>query len=177
MVVGWWWLWDDGHSNNFSDGMVERCNRTIEALLATTVRDDQRDWDLRLPFVMAAYRATEHDTTGASPNAMMLGRETCAPLSLLYPREDMDWQPDDAAYVDRLQYAMAQTHALARRKLGKLVARQRRNYDVRAEAQPLEVGDSVYYYLPVKKVGITPKLQSYWTGPWVVTREVGGPIY
>ena len=41
----------------------------------------------------------------------------------------------------------------------------------------MEVGDSVYYYLPVKKVGITPKLQSYWTGPWVVTKEIGGPIY
>jgi transposase InsO family protein len=28
-----------------SDGMVERANRTIEALLATVVQKDQRDWD------------------------------------------------------------------------------------------------------------------------------------
>ena len=70
-----------------SDGMVERANRTIEMLLATTVSKDQQDWDRQLPFVMAAYRASVNSTTGVSPNRMMLGREANTPLSLLYPME------------------------------------------------------------------------------------------
>ena len=44
--------------NPKSDGMVERCNRTIEALLATVVCEEQTDWDRHFPFIMAAYRAT-----------------------------------------------------------------------------------------------------------------------
>jgi transposase InsO family protein len=67
-----------------SDGMVERFNRTLETMLSAYVSDNHKDWDRQLPYVMMAYRATAHETTGFSPNMLMLGRETSTPLDLVY---------------------------------------------------------------------------------------------
>jgi len=43
----------------------------------------QRDWDECLAAVMAAYRATPHESTGYSPNRLFLGREVRMPLDLV----------------------------------------------------------------------------------------------
>ena len=45
---------------------------------------NQRDWDVRLPFAMAAYRATGHEATGYSPNMLTLGHEARAPVDIVY---------------------------------------------------------------------------------------------
>ena len=37
-----------------------------------------------MPYVMMAYRATEQETTGMSPNMLMLGRETTIPLDFMF---------------------------------------------------------------------------------------------
>ena len=50
-----------------SDGMVDRFNRTLEAMLSKFVDENQKDWDLYLPLVMMAYRSSEHESTGFSP--------------------------------------------------------------------------------------------------------------
>ena len=41
-----------------SMNQVERLHRTINTILGKTVSEHQRDWDTRLPFAMAAYRAS-----------------------------------------------------------------------------------------------------------------------
>ena len=89
---------------------------------------------------MAAYRATKYASTGESPNAMMLGRETATPLSLVYPQDGIHRPDDEWGYVAELQYLMAQTHDLTRRQLGKAVKRQTRNYDKQAELEVIPVG-------------------------------------
>ena len=67
-----------------SNGLVERFNRTLLNMLTKFVSSDQRDWDQKLPLLMLAYRSSEHESTGYSPNKMMLGRETELPADLLY---------------------------------------------------------------------------------------------
>ena len=67
-----------------SDGMVERFNRTLCAMLSTFVEENHRNWDSLLPYVMMAYRCTEHETTGMTPNMLMLGRETSTPLDICF---------------------------------------------------------------------------------------------
>ena len=42
-----------------------------------------RDWDVLLPYAMAAYRSFAHDTTDKTPNRLMLGREVATPATLL----------------------------------------------------------------------------------------------
>ena len=67
-----------------SDGMVERFNKTLAAMLSNYVNDNHRDWDESIPFVMMAYRASQHESTGFTPNMLMLGRESTTPLDIVY---------------------------------------------------------------------------------------------
>ncbi|KAK3083081.1 hypothetical protein FSP39_013432 [Pinctada imbricata] len=67
-----------------SDGMVERFNKTMMSMLKTLVDDNQRNWDILLPYVIMAYRSVEHESTGCSPNYLMLGREVATPLDIAY---------------------------------------------------------------------------------------------
>jgi len=48
-------------------------------MLAKVIDDRQRDWDEHVPFVMMAYRATQHSSTGFTPNRLFLGRENKVP--------------------------------------------------------------------------------------------------
>ena len=56
-----------------SDGMVERYNKTLVKLLSAFVNQERTDWDQLLPYFMMAYRSSEHEITGFTPNYMMLG--------------------------------------------------------------------------------------------------------
>ena len=87
--------------NPQSDGMVERFNRTLTTMLSNFVNDNHSDWDEYLSYVMMAYRSTTHETTGFSPNSLMLGREVCTPLDVMYkvpssirpvPQNEWVWQ-------------------------------------------------------------------------------------
>ena len=141
--------------------MIELANRTIEMLLATMVAKDQRDWDTKLPYVMAAYRSSAHASTNVSPNMMMLGRETTAPLGLLYPQEG---PPTDLqGYVAEMQLNMATAYEYARGTLGRSVERQRRNYDARAGSAEIEEGATVYYFHPSRSWEYHPSCSR--TGP------------
>jgi len=63
-------------------------HRTINAVLAKTVDEHQRDWDSQLPFAMAAYRASGHEDTDYSLNFLVLGYEVQVPMDLKYGAPD-----------------------------------------------------------------------------------------
>ena len=54
-------------------------------MLSNFVNENHTDWDDQVPYVMAAYRATEHKSTACTPNLdlLMLNRETTCPLDLI----------------------------------------------------------------------------------------------
>ena len=65
------------------NGCVERWHATMNSLLAKTVQTHQRDWPQRLPYAVAAYNSTVHNSTGFSPNFLMFGRELAAPVDIV----------------------------------------------------------------------------------------------
>ncbi|XP_061183319.1 uncharacterized protein LOC133191588 [Saccostrea echinata] len=76
---------DSHHALSFqSDGMIERFNKTLVTMLSAFANEHHSDWDIYLPYVMMAYRASVHETTGFTPNYLMLGREVSAPLDIMY---------------------------------------------------------------------------------------------
>ena len=58
-----------------TNGQVERFHRTLNSMLAKVVADNQRNSDTCVPYVMAAYRSTKHESTGFTPNQLFLGRD------------------------------------------------------------------------------------------------------
>ena len=55
------------------DGMTERFNRTLVTMLSMFVDENKTDWDDHLPYVMAAYRATQHKRPGVTVMSFICG--------------------------------------------------------------------------------------------------------
>ena len=66
-----------------SDGLVERFNRALKQMLRIFAAENTKDWDDHLPFLLMAYRATQHKSTGCTPNLLFLQREISCPLDLM----------------------------------------------------------------------------------------------
>ena len=76
-----------------TDGLVERFNRTLTAMLAKTAEKGGKDWDLRLPYVLIAYRASQQQSTRESPFYLLYGRDPRLPNeSMLCPDSQYTWR-------------------------------------------------------------------------------------
>ena len=115
-------------------------------MLGKVVSESQRDWDIKVPAVMAAYRATVHEATGYSPNFLMFGSELRAPIDLVLegPGDVEYTSPDE--FVEAVRLAQREAYALARDQLGKRAERNKHSYDLRARPAHFEVGGWVWYY-------------------------------
>ena len=69
------------------DGMVERLNRTLKAMLRKHASQFGTQWDVYLPGVVWAYRNTIHESTGEKPSFFLFGIDLRTPseASLLPP--------------------------------------------------------------------------------------------
>lgn len=153
-----------------SDGQVERVNRTILKMLRSVVEsDDANNWDEILPFLLSAYRATEHKSTGCTPNRLFLGRESHLPLDVLAPTPPREYKVYyHAEYAQGIHDIMSKAHHIARENLEKSALRTKEYYDRQSSTWKPKVGEWVWYYYPpaAKKT----KLSVPWRGPYVVTK-------
>ena len=159
-----------------SDGQVERFNRTLVEMLRGKIKEDQKDWDLQLPACMMAYRGAVHESTGVSPNLLMLGRELEVPLDVI-TEAPPDASPLKIDYAQAVQKRLASAHDLARRHLNKAAMRQKRNYDKRLAGRPFSTGDSVWLHNVKRKRGRNPKLDCPWEGPYLVISVLSDVVY
>ena len=67
-----------------NDGLVERFNRTLLAMLAMFVSREHDNWDDLLPFMMLAYNTTVHTSTGFTPHRLVFGEECNLPENLVH---------------------------------------------------------------------------------------------
>jgi hypothetical protein len=90
--------------------------RVIRAYL----KGEQNDWDLHLGCLTSAYRSSESESTGLTPNMLMLGREVRTPLELLFGcREEVFVSYGD--YVAGLRTRLQVAHEICQRYLGRLL--------------------------------------------------------
>ena len=62
-----------------TDGLVERFNKTLKAMLRKIATDEGCSWDKMLPYVLFAYREVPQASTGFSPFELLYGREVKGP--------------------------------------------------------------------------------------------------
>ena len=161
--------------NPKSDGMIERFNRTLATMLSMFVDENKTDWDDHLPYVMAAYRATQHKSTGVTPNLLMLNRELNFPLDLMVgdpPNQKTEECP--IKYVEWIRHAMTEAFVFTHGQLGVAAKRQKSNYDRGLKPREFSVGSWVWRWYPPL---INQKLGLGWIGPYLVIQRLSYLTY
>jgi len=154
-----------------STNQVDRFHRTMNSILAKTVSDHQKDWDTRLPFAMAAYRATQHDATGYLPNFLVLGRETRAPPDLVYGAPDEEPTETYDRYVEDMRDRAVQSFHEVRVSLQKSANRNKKYYDLGLKQEKFEAGQWVLYFNPRKLRGKQMKWVRQFEGPFFIVSK------
>ncbi|KAK3090267.1 hypothetical protein FSP39_010526 [Pinctada imbricata] len=155
----------------YSDGMVERFNRSLQTMLSSFVNDNRNDWDEHLPYVLMGYRASVHESTKCSPNLLMFGREVQFPLdvSVGYP----PCSPEPVCptfYVEWLKQAMRNAHQFAFEHLKVAATRQKKYYDRGLKPRTYKIGQWVWRWYPPTA---NKNLDQGWTGPYLVIKKMG----
>jgi hypothetical protein len=154
-----------------SNGQVERCNRTLLQMIRCYVEGNVRYWDRDLPILVMALHATENQSTGFTPNMIMLGKEVITPAEVIMGIADVNQQQYEAPkWIQHLQEVLRKTHALARNMLQAKQRRQKNLYDLRVAEKHYNVGDVLYMRDDSSKVGESKKLRSPWKGPYLVVK-------
>ena len=151
-----------------SDGLVERFNRTLLAMLAMFVSQEHDNWDDLLPFMMLAYNTTVHMTTGFTPYRLVFGDGCNLPGNLVHRELRPDPPPGDpGTYASWVQQALYESYDEVRAQQQRATHRQKRNYDSKAVARAFPIGCwTLRYYPPARK----NKLCSPWIGPYKIVR-------
>ena len=159
--------------NPKSDGLVERCNRTLKQMLTMLVDETQTNWDDHVPYVLMAYRASVHDSTKCTPNLLMLNRETNLPVDLMCGSPPETPQCP-VAYVEWVQCAMDHAFEFARRNLHASTERHKTLYDQNSGSPKFTRRQSVWRYYPPKA---RQKFGHKWEGPYLVIQKVSDLCY
>ena len=162
-----------------SNGVVERFNSTLVNMIASYVSKNQKDWDVNLPLLTAAYRCCDHASTGYTPNMLMLGREVFLPVQIalgsLHPHQDPVGTNE---YVSDLRDKMSVVFSHVREHLQKAQILQKKDYDSRIALKTYKVGDAVYVLDSTKQIGLSPKLKlDRWKGPCVIIRKISDLLF
>jgi len=161
-----------------SNGLAEKTNGTAESMIMCLIREERKEWDTILPFVMAAYRATPHSTTGFTPNMMVHGRESNLPCDIMYGNTTLNTGPPEyqcyCEYVSQLRHEMIRSHEIARRNAKVAAVRQKRVHDENTAPRKFRLGDVVWFF--EKRLSSRPLCMG-WTGKFVITDQPGSAVY
>eukprot|EP00731_Ephydatia_muelleri_P013115 Em0007g425a len=159
-----------------SDGLVERFNRTMLAMLASTVEEDPSNWEQHLRKVCMAYNTSVQPSTGYTPFYLMFGRLARLPVDIMYgscPTEPV--LPHQ--YVKTLKDTLESAYTKARKHMHATAMRSEELYNRRVHGQEYEVGDLVWLNNPVVPRGRSRKLHCPWTGPFKIIKKLSSVVY
>ncbi|UYV74972.1 K02A2.6-like [Cordylochernes scorpioides] len=159
-----------------SDGMDERFNKAMKEHLSKVVEQHKRDWDVRLPPFLMAYRAAIHEITGQTPAKIMFERELRLPCDLEFgsPEEP---PAEVAGYVNNLRGLLLETHELVGTKIRTASHRMKTRYDQRANHDGFRQNDLVWLFHPERKKGLSPGLMPVWEGPYKIIKRINDLVY
>ena len=115
-----------------TDGLVERFNQTLTDMLAKTVEQDGKNWDVRLPYVLFAHRTSPQESTKESPFYLLYGRDPQLPTGI-----DMSCTPATRAlinidnYKEEVTRNMQEAWTLAKKKIKTSQKKQKFYYNRR----------------------------------------------
>ena len=159
-----------------SDGLVERFNRTLIDMLATTVGDHPREWERHLSKLCMAYNTSVHSSTGFTPFYLMFGRQAKLPIDIVYGNPFPE-SISIGQYVTDLRKSFQEAYQNVRARTNAVTQRQKELYDRKAHGDMFEAGDLVWLHNPAVPRGRSRKLHCPWTGPFTVVKRLSDVVY
>ena len=158
-----------------SDGLIERFNRTLLSMLASSGAQFSPDWEDYLRPLCMAYNSSVNPTTGYTPFFLMFGRQVRMPIDVLYgqPSESQSSPEYAAALRSRLELAFK----YVRQRMRHHLQRQKEFYDKKVHGEPYSEGSLVWLCSPVVNKNAGRKLHLPWTGPYKIVRRISPVTY
>ncbi|CAH2223132.1 NYNRIN [Pelobates cultripes] len=157
-----------------SSGGVERYNQSIVNILKKYVKESGKDWDIKLPLVLMAIRATPSIATKLSPFELMTGRKMVLPQHLLY--RTLDHNLINAAtthqYIKDLRKHLQHAFAFAQKNLEKAATGVKTYYDLKTTKKEYEITDQVYLYNFARNQVKENTFLPSWKGPYVIIDKI-----
>ena len=158
-----------------TDGLVERFNQTLKAMLRKTAKEEGKDWDRLVPYLLFAYREVPQASTGFSPFELLYGRPVRELLDILRETWEASPKTDESvvSYILSIQEKLAKLSELVQQNLQRAQKDQKTWYDRHARNREFKSGDEVLVLLPTS----TSKLLAEWQGPYSIIKPVGKVTY
>ena len=155
-----------------TNGLCERFNQTLKALLRARVNKDQDNWDEELPNVLLSYRIAKQETTGISPFELLYGRQARLSFSAC-PSDGLSIPTHGPGkYLENLRVRQEELRTAVSTRLEKAQERQKRGYDTRyksVKADEFQVGDLV-----LLKDHRARGLSQNYKGPFQIVKVMNG---
>ena len=170
-----------------TNGLDERWNQTLQTALRKVIDPTtQDDWDTHLDPIMAAHRASKHESTGMSPYFMVYHKEPLLPVDV-QNRVNGDIQEDskpvfhDTDVFTRYARAMIgvkeQIADTASQNIEKAQDRQKKNFDKRHLIPHFEIGTEILLKNLTRNGRMGGKMDSHYTGPYTIVDDLGHGVY
>lgn len=154
-----------------TDGLVERFNKTLKAMLRKSIERDGCNWDQLLPYLMSAIREVPHASTGFSSFELLYSHKPRGLLDLA--KEAWEKQPCPhrtvIEHVEAMKHRVATIYPIVREHMEKAQKEQQASYN-QPEFQP---GDRVVVLVPT----VECKFLATWQGPYEIIERVGEVNY
>jgi hypothetical protein len=111
-----------------------------------------------------------------TPNMLMFGREIQLPVDLICSDVLPGEKKEAHAYVLDLERRIEMAHEKAKRHLKKAACYQRSHYDHKVTEGRYEVGGAVMMKVNTRQVGLSPKLQPKYDGPYLITKTLSDVV-
>ena len=150
------------------DGLVERQNRTLQAIITNFVSEHSLDWNKWLDQAVFAYNTSVHESTGKSPYEMVFGRPARMPVEveLGVPLQNPSSQSD---YSQSLRKAIQLANQVAQKNLAAARDKQSSQYDQgQPRGTPFVAGQAVWLARPKKW-----KFGKKWISPYKICSQNG----
>ena len=157
-------------------GHTERFNRTLCDMLVHCVNSSHNDWDVKLPFVLFAYRTSKHATTKQTPFYLVYGRQARLPVELdVSASQSGDDQDSEVLLKERIDsfIDLLNNREKACSDIKVAQSKQKKHYDAsipETEEVGFKVGDHVLVHNTRKTTRKGGKLEVKWKGPYQITK-------
>ena len=138
------------------NGQAERFNRTLIRMIRAFLKGEQGDWDLHLACLASAYQATPYDTTGLTPNLVMLGCEVRLPYEVVCGTGLTPLGAEVQSYgeyLHSLKAKMCKAHKITCKHCEKSAERAKSRYDSSVSLYKYKDGDLVWVLNESQKRG------------------------